>query len=73
MNKNKSIEELWVGMPEFVQEDKESFASVVVHFESVDDMDLFSKMIGKNITKKTKGIFFPVKIKKDKEVYVDES
>lgn len=70
---SNNIEEMWVGMPEFIQEDKESFASVVVHFESFDDMDLFSKLVGKNITKKTKGIFFPVKNKKEKMVYVDES
>lgn len=62
----------WVDMPEFIQEDKESIASVVVHFESEEDMKLFSELIGVTITKKTKGIFYPPKKAEKRKVYVDE-
>jgi len=63
----------WKDMPEFIQDDRESIKAVVIHFESVDDMKAFSKLIGRNITMKTRGFFFPVIEKKVKKVYIDES
>ena len=75
MNRSKDKfdwEKEWDGMPEFVQDSKESIASVVIHFETEEDMDAFSKLIGRKITKKTKGVFFPVKEKEATPVYVDE-
>jgi len=65
--------EEWQDMPEFIQEDKESIKCVSVHFETLEDMEAFSKLIGRTITMKTKGIFFPVKEKEQKQVYVNES
>lgn len=65
--------EEWKDMPEFIQEDKESIKAVMVHFETIQDMQEFSKLVGKNITMQTKGFFFPVKKKQEKKVYVDES
>ena len=76
MNRSKNKfdwESHWKNMPEFVQDNKESIASVTVHFETEEDMKEFSKLIGKNITKKTKGIFFPVKERVTPPVYVDET
>jgi hypothetical protein len=62
----------WDGMPEFVQPSTASISNVVIHFETVEDREAFSKLIGKNITAKTKGVFFPVKPPREKLEYVDE-
>ena len=53
----------WKEMPEFVQGDFPPFQSVIVHFENEDDRNHFAKLIGQNITKKTKFIYFPKLIK----------
>jgi hypothetical protein len=66
-------EQEWLDMPEYIQEDKGSIKGVMVHFETLEDMEEFSKLIGKEITMKTKGIFFPVKKVETKKVYIDES
>lgn len=63
----------WKDMPEFVQEDKEAVARVVINFETEEDIDLFNKVTGLSITKKTKGVFFPLPKKTTKMVYVDET
>lgn len=63
----------WKDMPEFIQEDKESIKFVMVHFETEEDMQAFSDLVGRKITMKTKGFFFPVNNSKIKKVYVDES
>jgi uncharacterized protein YjgD (DUF1641 family) len=70
---HQEIWDEWKDMPEFVQEDKESIKSVIVHFETLDDMKLFSELIGKNITMNTKGFFFPINKDGIKRFYVDES
>tara|TARA_R100000963_G_C4642859_1_gene106533 strand:+ start:394 stop:648 length:255 start_codon:yes stop_codon:yes gene_type:complete len=62
----------WIGMPEYRQENKEAIQSIVVHFETYEDMKQFGDLIGKNITQKTKGVFYPV-VKPVKKIYVDES
>ena len=63
----------WQGMPEFVQENKEAIKRVAINFETAEDMALFNKITGLNITMKTKGVFFPLPEKRAKKVYVDES
>jgi hypothetical protein len=73
MNYEDDIWKEWKDMPEFDQPSKASIKGVMVHFETLEDMALFSKLIGAPITMKTKGIFFPVKKNKEKKVYVDES
>lgn len=64
--------EEWKDMPEFIQENKEPIKSVVIHFETIEDMKKFSELIGKNITMQTKGFFFPIR-KRKRKIYVDES
>lgn len=49
----------WKGMPEFVQESAEPIQSVLVHFASVQDRELFSKLIGQKISGKTKSLWYP--------------
>ena len=62
----------WVGMPEYVQENQREIASVTVHFLTVEAMNQFSELVGKNITFQTKGFVFPV-VKPEKKVWIDES
>ena len=70
---NAEWEEHWQGMPEFIQEDKESVAHVVVHFETMQDMQDFATLTGLIITDKTKGVFFPAREPGLRKVWVDES
>jgi hypothetical protein len=65
-------EDEWQDMPEFIQHDMQSIHSVAVHFLTVEDMLEFSKLVGNNITFKTKGIFYPPTGSSVKKVYVDE-
>ncbi len=69
---NHNWREEWVGMPEYIQENREGVGSVVVHFETYEDMKQFGDLIGRRITPKTKGVFYPV-VKPVKKIYVDES
>jgi len=49
----------WKDMPEFIQKDESSFQSIIVHFENKEDMDAFAKLVGQNITHRTKSIWYP--------------
>lgn len=65
----------WKGMPEFVQGDLMPLQSVLIHFETQEDVDAFAKLIGQRITPLTKSRWYPeVKISRyiDKR-YEDES
>jgi hypothetical protein len=62
----------WNGMPEYVSVNREAISSVVVNFETTDDIKVFSELIGIPVTTQTRGIFFPHVAAHDLE-YVDES
>ena len=65
----------WQGMPEFNHQDLTPFQSVIMHFETREDRNKFSKLINQTITHKTKSLWYPkLKIEKfiDKR-YNDES
>ena len=49
----------WVGMPEFVQEKKEAYATIKIRFDNEEDLQEFSKMIGQPLTNRTKSIWHP--------------
>lgn len=49
----------WVDMPEFVQDKKEPFAKIIVRFETQEDLEEFSRLIGQKLTPKTKSIWHP--------------
>lgn len=51
--------DIWKDMPEFISEDLEPFKSVIVHFNSVDDIKEFSKIVDQKINLTTKSIWFP--------------
>lgn len=50
----------WKGMPEFNQPGIKPVKSLIVHFASKEDMLKFSKLVGHQITAKTKSIWYPV-------------
>ena len=49
-------EKEWVGMPEYLQEDKQGCRSIVVHFKDKVDVENFAKLVQQKITQKTKSI-----------------
>lgn len=53
------IEEEWVGMPEFVQENEKTYQEVLVKFETQEHFKEFEKLMRQTITEKTKSIWFP--------------
>ncbi len=63
----------WVGMPEFKQEKKEPYKKLIIRFETEEDYNNFSKIIGQRLTQKTKSIWHPFKSHwgLEKKVYVD--
>ncbi len=52
-------EDLWDGMPEFIQEDLQPVKSLLVHFEDAKDMEDFSKLVNQPLTFNTKSIWYP--------------
>jgi hypothetical protein len=49
----------WQGMPEFAQEDKTAFQSIIMHFPDADAVEKFAKLLRRNITSKTQYLWFP--------------
>lgn len=65
MNEDQSEQDAWdewKGMPEFEQMDNKPIR-LVVNFDSMEDVNQFSEVIGQAITEKTRYIFFPYKEK----------
>lgn len=52
-------EKEWDGMPEFQQEDKTPFRSLIVHFADENGAKEFFDLIGQEDKEKTKSIWFP--------------
>ena len=65
----------WKNMPEFVQDKHEPFAKIIVRFNSQEDLDEFSNLIGQKLTPKTKSIWHPQLVRgiNSAKRYVDES
>jgi hypothetical protein len=52
--------ELWKGMPEFEQEDaSDKYKSLIVHFETRDDYELFARLVNQALTDKSNFIWYP--------------
>jgi hypothetical protein len=49
----------WNQMPEYKQEDNPAYMKVIVRFRNKEDYEEFQKMIGQNMTEKTKSIWHP--------------
>ena len=71
----KDWQKEWVGMPEFTQEKIEPYSSIIIRFETKEDLENFANLIGQRLTKKTKSIWFPFRSHwgKHKEEWIDES
>jgi hypothetical protein len=54
MDGDHDWKEHWVGMPEFVQEDKPPYKKIFLNFRNEEDYKAFAKLIGQNLTEKTK-------------------
>ena len=52
-------EEHWQDMPEFKQEDLTPYKSIYVHFDSREDLEAFSELIGQKIHETTQSIWHP--------------
>lgn len=64
----------WAGMPEYQNEDKTAFRSIVVHFKNQDAVDFFAEHIEQAITPQTRMLWFPeIEIERcmDKEYAAD--
>lgn len=52
-------EEHWVGMPEFDQDDNPPYKKIFLNFRNEEDYKAFAKLVGQNLTEKTKSIWYP--------------
>ncbi len=65
----------WQGMPEFDQEADKPFRTLIVHFNTPEDVQEFIALVGQEITEKTRYIFYPKQVKRNLKQFtvVDES
>jgi len=49
----------WVGMPEFVQEEQKPYSQITIRIANADDLKEFSELIEQKLTDKTKSIWYP--------------
>ena len=49
----------WAGMPEYRNEDKTAFRSILIHFKDQDAVDEFARLTEAQLTDKTKSTWFP--------------
>lgn len=69
------FDEAWEGMPEFEQEHQLGIKDIIIHFNTQEDIDEFSRLVNQKITAKTKYIWFPKqeKMKSVNVEYINES
>jgi len=56
-------DEHWAGMPEFDQQDKRAFRTIIVHCIHEEAVKKFEKLVGQELTEQTKYIWFPETIR----------
>lgn len=52
-------EDMWTGMPEFVQNNLEPWKQIIINFENEHDMLEFAKLVNQKITPRTQSIWYP--------------
>lgn len=58
-DKGEWWEDHWKGMPEYVSHDLTPFKQIIVSFDSREDMEAFSELVGQTITLDTRSIWYP--------------
>jgi len=59
MKIKKWWEEYWQDMPEFIQEEKDSYAKIIIRFDKEEDLYNFARLINQKLSKNTKSIWYP--------------
>jgi hypothetical protein len=49
----------WQGMPSFEQEDQSAYRTIYVHFDDIDAIRDFERLVGQQITDEAKSIWYP--------------
>jgi hypothetical protein len=52
-------EKHWQNMPTYDQPNNSAYRQLIINFENEDAVKAFSDLVGQNLTKKTKSIWFP--------------
>ena len=52
-------QEEWQDMHEFVQEEQQSYAKIIIRFRNKEDLQEFSKLIKQDLNENTKSIWHP--------------
>lgn len=70
----KGWQQEWVGLPEFMQLQREPYALIHVRFATAEDLAEFSKLVDQKVNRTTKAIWFPEIVKgiHSKHEYVKE-
>lgn len=55
----------WKDMPEYINEDKTAFRSIIIHMAGQAEVAEFAELIKQNITPKTKSLWYPEQVKMD--------
>ena len=58
-------DEIYKWMPEYDQQDLSAEYQIRVSFKELKDLEAFGKLIGQNVTEKTRSIWFPATVKED--------
>lgn len=62
VSKFEAAMEEWVEMPEFVQESQKPYKLINVRFRTEEDYKAFAKLIGQELSPKTKAIWYPERV-----------
>ena len=64
----------WENMPEFVNEKNDAYRKIIISFDKEEDVQDFARVLGQNITDKTKSLWWPAK-RKDNDImmWADDS
>lgn len=70
---NEECLSLWQGMPEFVQPDASPIQKIVVNFATREDVEAFAKLVGYQLTERSRSIWFPYRDRVNRRAleYVD--
>ena len=55
----KVVNQEWVGMPGYRNENQAPWKSILVHFENRADLEAFAALVGQRLTGDTRSIWYP--------------